>query len=164
MDPVERMNSRRAGNLDSHQTPNIRATNPVYPSSSSQTLCPGDDSYPLRGGHSAHRLVTRITRRLFKPPYSPLHAFHFGFAARITQLLSLRAAEWKDRNVESKTGQFGSLSGGGALATRGMPSGLGQIKASGGGRLIHPTATTRTTYSLMSLLPARRLLGRLLRR
>ena len=93
----------------------------------------------------------------------PLQAFNFGFAARITQLLGLRAAEWKGRNVESKT-RFWSLSGGGgALATRGMPTGFGQIKAGGSGRLIHPT-TTRTTSSLMSLLPARRLLGRLLRR
>ncbi|KAK3379105.1 hypothetical protein B0T24DRAFT_694513 [Lasiosphaeria ovina] len=79
----------------------------------------------------------------------PLHAFNFGLAGRITQLLGLRATEWKVRNVGS------------ALATRDM--GLGQIKAGGSGRLIHP-ATTRTTGSLMSLLPARRLLGRLLRR
>ncbi|KAK0724390.1 hypothetical protein B0H67DRAFT_550170 [Lasiosphaeris hirsuta] len=94
----------------------------------------------------------------------PLHAFNFGFAAHITQLLGLRAAKWKGRNVESKT-RFWSLSGGGALATRGIPTGLGQIKAGGSGRLIHPTTTTtRTTRSLMSLLPARRLLGRLFRR
>jgi hypothetical protein len=94
----------------------------------------------------------------------PLHAFHFGFAARITQLLGLRAAEWKGLNAEPKT-RFWSLSGGGAPATRGMPMGLGQIKASGSGsgRLIHPL-TTGTTRSLMSPLPVRRLLGRLLRR
>jgi len=76
----------------------------------------------------------------------PLHTFNFGFAARTTQLLGLRAAGWK------------SLSGGGALARRGMP------KSGGSGRLIHPAITARTTGSLMSLLPAQRLLARLLRR
>ncbi|KAK0719321.1 hypothetical protein B0H67DRAFT_642685 [Lasiosphaeris hirsuta] len=103
----------------------------------------------------------------------PLDAFKFGFTARTTQLLlGLRAVEQKargggggggDGGVESKA-QFSSLSRGPLATRRGITTGttgLGQIKADGSSRRIH--GTTRSS-SLMSLLSARHLLGRLLRR
>ncbi len=83
----------------------------------------------------------------------PLDTFKSGFAARTAQLIGLRGVESKAR--------FSSLSGG-ALATRGMPTGLGQIKAVANGRRIHSGANN--TSSLMSVLSASRLLGRLLHR
>jgi len=89
----------------------------------------------------------------------PLDAFRFGSAASTAKLLGLRAVEWKVRGVESKA-WLSSLSSG-ALATRGMPTGFGQSMAAGCGRHIHSTANNS---SMMSLLPARSLLGRLLRR
>jgi len=82
----------------------------------------------------------------------PLDAFKFGFAARTAQILGLHVVECKAR--------FSSLYGS-ALATHSMSTGLGQIMAGGSGRRIHGTANTS---SLTSLLSARRLLGRLLRR
>jgi hypothetical protein len=53
--------------------------------------------------------------------------------------------------------------GGGSLATRGIRAGRALIKPGGSGRLFHHTAT-RATGSLTSILPACRLLGRLVRR
>jgi len=82
----------------------------------------------------------------------PLDAFKFGFAARTAQILGLHVVECKAR--------FSSLYGS-ALATHSMSTGLGQIMAGGSGRRTHGTANTS---SLTSLLSARRLLGRLLRR
>jgi len=89
----------------------------------------------------------------------PLDAFRFGSAASTAQLLGLRVVEWKVRGVESKA-WLSSLSSG-ALAMRGMPTGFGQSMAAGCGRHIHSNANNS---SLMSLLSARRLLSRLLRR
>jgi len=80
----------------------------------------------------------------------PLDAFRFGSAASTAQLLGLRG-------VESKA-WLSSLSSG-ALATRGMPTGFARSMAAGCGRHIHSNANNS---SLMSLLSARRLLGRLL--
>ncbi|KAK0732399.1 hypothetical protein B0T21DRAFT_368929 [Apiosordaria backusii] len=103
----------------------------------------------------------------------PLDALKSGFAAGIAQLLGPHAQEHKAGGVgfQARGGvgskaPFSSLSGGAALATRRsmLPptgkAGLGPIKAGGSRRHIHGTARN----TLTSLLSARHLVGRLLRR
>ncbi|KAK3384706.1 hypothetical protein B0T24DRAFT_95125, partial [Lasiosphaeria ovina] len=103
----------------------------------------------------------------------PLDALKSGFVAGIAQLLGLHAQEHKVGGVgfQARGGvgskvPFSSLSGGAALATRcGMlpptgTAGLDPIKAGGSGGRIHGTARN----TLTSLLSARHLVGRLLRR
>jgi hypothetical protein len=102
---------------------------------------------------TGHPDNTALQASVFSPD-----AFKFGFAARTAQILGLHAVECKARGVPKA--RFRPYPA--ALSPHtACPRALVRSKAGGSGRRICSAANAG---SLMSLLSARRLLGRLLRR